>query len=261
MRMMSLVASAAFAVAGFVGAADAPKPADVDVQEAAMGTPAHTSGKITSSHSLEMVGSNDPHILIKLKGDDGETDVVDLGLASELKANGIEPKDGMELWIDGRVGKINDKPVLVAESICTTKMIKVSRNVKLREESKDNAEARGTNPEAKGPKDRSAPKTVTVDPGMISRTVDGTVMNSRKIKVEGQTSEHVLVKLQTEGGIVVVNLGPSEKMAKVDISEGKLIAVNGIVGKMNDRPIIIAETVGNLTAVEWPAGASAAEQK
>lgn len=261
MRMMSLVASAAFAVAGFVGAADAPKPADVDVQEAPMGTPAHTSGKVTSIHSLEMVGSNDPHILIKLKGDDGETDVVDLGMASELKTNGIEAKEGMELWIDGRVGKINDKPVLVAESICQTKMTKVTRSMKLREESKDNAEARGANPESKEPKDRSAPKTVTADAGMISRTVDGTVVNSRKIKIEGQSDEHQLVKLQTEGGMVVVDLGPIEKMPKIDISEGKLIAVNGIVGKMNDRPIIIAETVGNLTAVEWPAGASAAEQK
>jgi len=260
MKMLSLVATAAFAVAGFVGAADAPKPADVDVQEAPMGTPAHTSGKVTSMHSLEMVGSNDPHIMVKLKGEDGETDVVDLGMLSELKANGIEAKEGMDLWVDGRVGKINDKPVLVAESISLTKMAKINRNIKLREESKDNAEARATAPESKEPKDRSAPKTVTADPGMISRTVDGTVVNSRKIKVEGQTEEHTLVKLQTEGGIVVVNLGPSAKLS-VDITEGKLIAVGGIVGKMNQRPIIIAETAGNLTAVEWPAGASAAEQK
>jgi len=258
--MLSLVAVAAFAMASAVGAADAPKPEDVDVQEAPMGTPAHASGKITSLHSLEMVGSGDAHILIKLKGEDGETDVVDLGGTAELKSNGIEPKEGQDLWIDGRVGKINDKPVLVAESISLTKMIKISRDTKLRAETKDNADARTTAPESKEPKDRSAPKTVTADPGMISRTVDGTVLNSRKIKVEGQTEEHTLVKLQTEGGIVVVNLGPSAKMT-ADISEGKLIAVGGIVGKMNQRPIIIAETVGNLTAVQWPAGASAAEQK
>ena len=39
---------------------------------------------------------------------------------------------------------------------------------------------------------------------MQVRTVEGTVIHTRDIKIEGEPEEHVLAKLQTEGGIVVV---------------------------------------------------------
>jgi hypothetical protein len=266
MKIYMMLAATALCLAGGAGAGEKPQGDASDQDPAQIGFEAQASGKVTSVSSIEMVGHTDQHTLIKLLGEDGETDVVDLGNSEELKANNMVPKEGQQMWVDGRVGKINDTMVLVAENISQSKMLKLTRHA-LREETKQNAEARGageaTEAKTAAGDERSRDvkeKKVTVDAGMEARTVDGTVVHTRKMKIEGQPEEHMLVKLQTEGGIVIVDLGAVSKVPAVDLAEGKCLAASGVVGKLNERPLIIADSVGNLSAIEWPV-ASAQEVK
>lgn len=270
MRLFSIAAVACMLVMCGVNAADKeadkPKADASDNDESQLGMRAEASGKITGVREVDMVTAGEKHTLIKLLGDDGETDIVDLGSAEELKAGGIDPKEGGSLFVHGRIGKLNDRMVLVAESVSNTKMLKLARHSTLREETQKHAEKRGAAGEAAQTADSTAndrniaPKKVSVDAGMQSRTVDGIVKGTRKVKVESDTEEHMLVKVQTETGIAIVDLGPASKLPQVDLTEGKKIAASGMVGKMNDRPMIFADSIGNLNDITWPA-ASAPEKK
>ena len=218
-----------------------------------IGARVQTSGKIISSHSVNLSGLPDPHILVKLKGEDGEVDIVDLGLATELKSSGLEASEGKMLWVDGRIGKINDKELIMAENISETKLVSVVRKSSLREESVKHADARTNKADAPatatGTDEKPARKEV-VDSGMQVRTIEGVVMHSRNMKIEGEAEEHVLVKVQTEQGIVVLDLGNVSTLPKVEIAEGKAIAATGYVGTINGKPLIVADSVGNLSEIQ-----------
>ena len=265
MRILSVVAVAAFVVAGFAQAADdkglTPLAGPAEAQDMQIGTRAQVYGKITSMHSVEMVGTNDPHCLVKLESAPGDVEIVDLGSSADLKANGIEPKEGQQLWIDGRVGKINDKALVIALNISETKIVSISRKAALVEESTKHADARGADANATPvtstePKDPKAPKVLSADGSQSTRTVEGTVVHTRKVKIEGEAEEHTFVKVKTENGLVVLDLGTAALPANVDIAEGKNIAASGIVGNVNGKPIILAESVGNMSAIQIPAQAA-----
>lgn len=260
---------AIFAVSGITRAADekADKaPADKqDLVEMKIGADAQVSGKIVSIHTTTLVGMNDPHILVKLESAPGDVDVVDLGSAAELKTQGIEPRMGQFFSIDGRVGSINGKPLVVAEMLSESKMIFVTQQGSLNEETTQKPvagtdaglpakDAPRTPRDPNDPKviaDRAAPKTLTVDADQQVRVVEGVVINTRRVKIENDSNEHMLAKIQTDNGIVVLDLGVCSMIpATLDLSEGKTIAASGFVGHINTRPIIVADSVGNLAVIK-----------
>lgn len=256
--------------AGFGGAAEdsTDKTPQSDQGGSPIGTQVQTDGKIVSIHNCPMVGVAAPHTLVKLQTEQGDTDIVDLGSTAELKSNGIEPKEGQKLWIDGRVGKVNDKFLIVAEQLCESKMITISRPSALTSETVKHAEARSegvdvkgattngaevraTTTDVSGTRDRNAPKTETVNAGQQVRTVEGTVLRSRKVKIEGETDEHVVAKLQTSNGVAVIDLGSCPALpGNVNINDGQMLAASGFVGQLNGKPIILANSIGNLSTIQ-----------
>ncbi len=269
MKMFS-IAAIAFAITGLAGAAEEPavKPvaASTQAEQEALpvGSPIETSGKVTSIHSVPMVGISDPHMIVKLEDEQGAVDIVDLGATSVLKENGIEPKQGQQFWINGRVGKINDKFLIVAEQISESKLVTIERASHLREETVKHSEAQPVNTStvAKTGTDPKAAKTETVDAGQKLRTVEGTVIHSRHVKIEGEAEEHVLAKIQTESGIAVIDLGTCPAMPNaLDLTAGKMVVATGYVGQLNGKPIIMADSVGNLSGIQRTAAATIAAPK
>src|SRR4029077_1170881 len=108
MKILS-IAAVAFAFTGIASAVEDSTAKPVPVSNQAeqegkpVGTQVETSGKVVSMHSAPMVGLPDAHMLVKLETEQGDTEIVDLGSTAELKTSGIEPKQGQQLWIDGRV--------------------------------------------------------------------------------------------------------------------------------------------------------------
>ena len=268
MKFLNIVALSAFVVTGFAHAADQATTAAADPvpnakpvagtteDEMKVGAPAQVFGKVIGTHSCELVGMSDPHMLVKLESEPGNVDIVDLGSTSELKANGIEPKEGQQFWVDGRVGKVNGKPLVVAETVSESKLITINRQA-LRVETTQHADARQADanaaPAPTQDKAPGAPKTETVDAGQDILTIDGVVMHSRHVRIEGESFEHVMAKVKTDNGVVVLDLGTCTALpASVDLTEGKPIAASGYMGKLNGKPILMAESVGNLTSIERP---------
>jgi hypothetical protein len=278
MRILSVVAIAAFVVTGAARAADdsvtalekAPLTSQPDQQDFQVGSPAQVFGKVVSIHNCNLVGMTDPHMLVKLESAPGEIEVVDLGSTAELKSNGIEPKEGQQFWVDGRVGTINGKFLVVAERLSESKLVSISRQASLREQTtkqhtdahadaeakdaNDGKAAKTGNSDAVAgidAKDAKAPKTETIEPGNQVRSIEGTVVHTCRVKIEGEANVHVLAKVQTESGIVVLDLGVCSTMPDtLDLTEGKSIAASGFVGHLNGKPIILAESVGNMSNIQ-----------
>jgi hypothetical protein len=224
-----------------------------------VGIPTETSGKITSLHTLALAGMTEPHVLVKILTDDGETDIADLGTAANLKSDGFEPREGQKLWISGRVGRINDKFLIVAENISESKLMTITRTAPLREESEKHAAARGEGPSAAADKEGKENKTESVDAGLQMRTVEGAVIHTRNIKLDGEPEEHTLAKLQTEKGVVVVDLGVAATLPKINLSAGQRLATTGFVGHLNNKPIIVADSIGNMSSISRVADPAAAK--
>src|SRR5437773_884944 len=105
MKILSIVAIAAWVVSGMSKAADETKPVtsqltasgETEEQAEKVGTPTQTSGKVIGLHNVKLANVADAHVLVKIQTEQGDTDIADLGAASELKSNGFEPHEGQQL--------------------------------------------------------------------------------------------------------------------------------------------------------------------
>lgn len=222
----------------------------------AWGSQVMVAGKVTATHLCPMdTGLN--HMVVKIKGDDGEFDLVDLGTAESLKETGLEPKEGQTLYISGRLGKLNDKVCVMAETISESNFITVDRRLMRRGARMEKAAAELDRRAANEPSDKKAADHSLGDhkKGGVAENepdfhlVEGRIESTRGVKIEGQSEERLFVRLSTDNGIVVVDLGDKSKV-KVDVSVGQSLAAAGFVYTLNDRPFIRAHAVGNMTSVE-----------
>lgn len=213
MKMLS-IAGLAFVFAALAVAAEdsTTKP----LINAPLGTAVQTTGKVAAMHCCAMTGATDTHTVVKLETAQGHTDIVDLGSTAELKSNGIEPKEGQQFSIVGYVGKINDNFVIVAEKM-------------------------------------TEPKALAITPAASHElcSVEGIVIETIKMKIDGEKDEHFVTKIQTDNGIAVADLGCCAKMPDtVKHAAGQTLAVTGFAGTLNGKPIIMADSCGNLCHVE-----------
>ena len=255
MRILAIIATASLAF-GVARAAEneatSVQACQVDRSER-IGTPTQVEGRVLSTHTVELTDPGEAHVLVKLESDQGETRVVDLGAASTLKNSGIDPQVDQELFVDGRAGRMNEKPIVIAERISTAKIVQINRNAPLRTETQKHADNRASNASTDNTKDmkQGEPKAETTDPGMPMRTVEGTIMHTRNVAIQGEAEEHVLAKITVAaGGIVVIDLGPRSTLPKVNLDEGQSLAATGVIGRLNEKPIILADSVGNLSSIE-----------
>ncbi len=242
MKMLSIV-TLAFALTSLFGAAEDAKPA-VDVP---LGTPIQTSGKVTTMHCCAMAGMTDTHTVVKLETAQGAIDTVDLGPTAELKSNGIEPKEGDKFAVAGRVGKINETYLIVVEKMTEPKAMTMTHMMDMKD---------GKNGMAMGAKMEG------MDPSHSCCTVEGTVISTLKMKLDGEPEEHFVSKIQTDKGIAVVDLGCCSTLpATVKLTEGQNLAATGFVGELNGKPIIMADSCANLCHIKRAAGAAALPTK
>ena len=214
MKMLSIAGLAVVFMALTVAAEDT--PAKAPLVNVPLGAPVQTAGKVCGMHCCAMAGMSDTHTMVKLETAQGVTDTVDLGSTAELKSKGIEPKEGQQFSVEGRVGKVNDIFVIVAEKV-------------------------------------TEPKALTITPTASHAccNIEGIVIETIKMKIDGEADEHFVTKIQTDNGIAVADLGCCSKMpGAVKHTAGETLAVTGYVGTLNGKPIIMADSCGNLCHVE-----------
>jgi len=252
MNIQSIVSVAVLLVAGVAGAVEGTPATPVSQSADAIGSHVSFAGKVVSTHEASIVGVDTPHLIVKLQSDQDELEIVDMGSADELKAGGIEPKEGQQLWVTGHLGRINDKPVVFAQCVSEAKLVAIRHKAPLNEETVKHADAH------KGDLDQKLAtgdvKPVSANHDQALQTVEGTVIHSKEMKLDGEAEAHTFAKLQTDAGVVVVDLGNKAALTKIDLSEKQWIVVTGYSGHLNDKPVIYADAVGNMTSIPRPEG-------
>jgi len=84
------------------------------------------------------------------------------------------------------------------------------------------------------------------------RMVTGQVLDTKEADVtaEGKSENHLLAKVKTYSGhVVIVDFGTKTAL-KTEIKTGDEIAAFGITGRMNERPLIVASKVATIQPIQ-----------
>lgn len=85
------------------------------------------------------------------------------------------------------------------------------------------------------------------------RLVTGKVDEVKEIDVSSdgkKTENHLLAKMTTYGGrMVIVDLGPREGL-KSEVKAGDELAAFGITGRLNERPLIVASKIATIVPIQ-----------
>jgi len=245
MKLLSLIAAAVFA-AGMANAVDDAKAAPTDgkdqQQMEKLGGHISFNGKVTGTYEASMTGGGAAHLMAKLQADDGDLEIVDMGASDDLKSNGLDVSKGKLLFVEGRLGNVNGKTVLFAHCISESKIVSIQHHRSQPGASKTGETASGAT-------------NVNADGQEMLQTVEGVIVKTKELQYEGQTDPHLLVKLKTDAGLVIADLGSKSAVpGNVNVDENQWLVVTGYCSKLNGKPIIYADGIGNLNEIKRPEG-------
>ena len=78
------------------------------------------------------------------------------------------------------------------------------------------------------------------------RMVSGTIRDLDKVLITGgdHNHEHMIARVETERGTTArVDLGPTDQLMKLNLSDGRTVKVDGVRGRINDRSMLLATRV------------------
>lgn len=84
--------------------------------------------------------------------------------------------------------------------------------------------------------------------------IQGRVIDTRDVPLEGRRGAHRLVKVRTSAGrILVADLGRRDRLDKdVKLRRGESIALRGYWGRINGRPVLFATHIADLIPIDRP---------
>ena len=214
--------------------------------------PLQVQGTVQRARLVQFRGAPQRHVVAEVMLDTGRRLTVDLGTPQDLGNRKLTA--GQRLNITGRVGRIDDRFALFAQKVQTNGQSFVIDRASQRRM----RETRGQGQQIAGRRQSGPARQVSQGqtPRIQNRTVRGTIADRRDLSLRGQQDQHALVKLQTTAGpILVVDLGPRNKLQGVDLSKGKRISVTGSAGRVNAKPVLVARRVrvdGQALAIDRP---------
>lgn len=140
-----------------------------------------------------------------------------LGDPSQLNRLNLMRNDTIE--VVGRQVRVNERPSLEAHQIrANNQRVTIHRRA-----------ARRT-----APSSRQQPQSWT----------SGTIEELREVKIYGQATPHLVAAVETEAdNIRIVDLGPVNQLAHLDLDDGDEIQVRGTRGTINNNEVIVADRV------------------
>ncbi|WP_295886252.1 hypothetical protein [uncultured Thiohalocapsa sp.] len=73
------------------------------------------------------------------------------------------------------------------------------------------------------------------------RMVIGRVVDDQDIQIKGIDQAHKLVRIEQRDKRLVVDLGAQGQQEKLDLQQGDILFVSGRAGRINGKPVIIAQ--------------------
>lgn len=230
----------------------------------------HTvTGVLQDVRTVRIQGEQDKHVLGKLRTRDGRTLVVDLGTQKDLK--GVTLRRNQPLAVQGKVGRINQRPVLMAEKIRGTPQpeatLTIVRVIPLdRQAIQAMSRQQGGQQSARQQFQRQQQtgqqpmaqrqqnlRQFRNTPGTVGALIEGELVDLRLVRVQGHPHRHLLAKVQNDQDqTTVIDLGPSDNkdLQDVNLKKGEIIAAVGEFGRINNRPVLVATHVSDLVTID-----------
>ncbi|HEU5116117.1 MAG TPA: hypothetical protein VFT74_05510, partial [Isosphaeraceae bacterium] len=194
-------------------------------QPNSQGQAIQVQGKIQSVRNLELLGftgEHKEHVLARIKTDQGENIRADLGPRSGL--SDLNLKEGESVSVQGTVGTINDRPVLMADEVS----------------------AGGKTAQVRLPE------------GLGHRRIHAQILSTRTANLKKQDGEQMIAHLRLLNGQQVdALLGPKDKLGDLNIHEGDSLDILAHPGQLNSEPVLVAEQVhlgGKVVDINRPQG-------
>ncbi len=170
---------------------------------------AKLAGELQDMRKIRMRDSEQQFVIARVRTDEGRTAKVLLGKQQQL--SGFDLSNGDRIEVEGRRGRINDQPVLVANKL------------------KAGGKAMQIEIERKN---------------QPVRQFKGDIVRTRTTRFQGHDSSFLVAEMRCEDGSSrLVNLGPKEKFADVDVKQAEEVCVLAATGKIDGKKALIAEEV------------------
>ena len=235
-------------------------------------------GKLQDVRTVNLKGEG-KHVLAKLLTASGKTLVVDLGRPQDLK--GQKLRRNQEVSVLGRGGRINGKPIIVADRmrndsrpdgavLTIVRLIPLSpatsgqsaqanssRSSRQQAGQGDAMQAAGR----QGPsgqqqqqqrqQQQQQQRQQQKQQQPMTHVIAGRLMETREVTLKGLSEKHVLARLQTpQGRQVLVDLGTRGNLQDVNLTKGEIIATTGSFGRINGRPVLFADHFADLVRID-----------
>lgn len=203
------------------------------------------------------------HVVAEIKTDSGDTMTVDLGPEASLEA---PLKRGQQLTIKGETGRINGKKALFATSVRSqgnSFQIQRGGNTDLTRQNTSNLglptnqnqggrqQAQGGSSQHDGSYGGSQGQSESSDQQQ-SKTVSGTIADTRTVNFRGIDGQHLLVRMTPKGSgsdqPIVVDLGKASQFRShnVSLNKGDQLTVTGVKGRINGNEAMFADSVRSM---------------
>jgi hypothetical protein len=185
---------------------------------------AKLAGQVLSTKQVDWRGSDRRELIVLLKTGADKQVIADLGPTAAFKDATV--KSGSDLNLRGRFREFGDRKVFFAtEATVGNKTVKITRDVK---------------PES-GDK-----------PADNQRVLNGTIRGIEKVKRKEGGAKHLVLLVRGEDGkYALADLGAAKKAKKYDLEVGDRVTVTGQVVRIQDRPVILADSLSRNATTHW----------
>lgn len=209
-----------------------------DQQRFGQGQQRSVSGQLIDYRTISLRDEQERHVLARIRTDEGQTVVVDLGPQSELRSQGVQLTRNQRISVQGSSGRINDSPILVV-----TRVQQGSRTANLQR--RDLQQRRWQARQQQGSGQQG---DVQVAEGLYM--VYGRITRLQNVQLSGIPQGHRLIQLQTQAGrTYTIDLGRSPNLQDVQLEQGDSIAAVGRFARVNGQPVIIAQQLADFVAL------------
>lgn len=214
---------------------------------------ATVTGKLQDVRTVNIRGDG-PHVLAKLSTKSGKTVVVDLGRPQDL--TGRKFRRGQEISALGRGGRINGKPVIVADRIrdrsqrepvlTIVRIVPLPPIAVVPRAGADDARDSGQRQQRAQQEQEQQQQASS----SFRHVISGKLLETREFTLKGESAKHVLARIETpQGRRILVDLGTREDMKDVKLTNGELIAATGRFARINGRPVLFADHIADMVSI------------
>lgn len=205
-------------------------------QQSQQGKSQHTmGGTIKGFRKLDLThdaGFQETHALAKLSLDNGETAVVDLGLASLLTA---DLSQGDKVKLRGWTGSIGGQRVFLVDELQSGgETVRIDRAFQMK--GAQASKQQGSKSQQRGAQWQGMQRDRLV--------LEGEIADAKTVRLKGEDKPQTLAKISLKNGQgATVSLGSETSLEKLNLEKGDRIRVEGTRKQIEGRNVLMAETI------------------